>query len=32
MNSKEYMEKTEQYVLHTYNRFPIVLEKAMVFT
>ena len=28
MNSKEYMEKTEQYVLHTYNRFPIVLEKG----
>ena len=28
MNSKEYMEKTEQYVLHTYNRFPVVLEKG----
>ena len=28
MNSQEYMEKTEQYVLHTYNRFPIVLEKG----
>ena len=22
------MEKTEQYVLHTYNRFPVVLEKG----
>ena len=28
MNSKKYMEKTEQYVLHTYNRFPVVLEKG----
>lgn len=24
----QYMEETEQYVLHTYNRFPIVLEKG----
>ena len=24
----EYMEESEQYVLHTYNRFPIVLEKG----
>ena len=28
MNSREYMEQTEQYVLHTYNRFPVVLEKG----
>ena len=28
MNSKEYMERTEQSVLHTYNRFPVVLEKG----
>ena len=28
MNSKEYMEQTEQYVLHTYNRFPVVLKKG----
>ena len=25
--SKEYMERTEQAVLHTYNRFPVVFEK-----
>ena len=23
-----YMEQTEQYVLHTYNRFPVVLESG----
>lgn len=28
MKSKEYMERTEQVVLHTYNRFPVVFEKA----
>ena len=28
MTSKEYMEQAEQNVLHTYNRFPIVLEKG----
>ena len=28
MNSKEYMEQTEQYVLHTYNRFPVVLKEG----
>ncbi len=28
MNSKEYMERTEQVVLHTYNRFPVVFEKG----
>lgn len=28
MRSKEYMERTEQYVLHTYNRFPAVLESG----
>lgn len=28
MNSNAYMEETEQYVLHTYNRFPVVLEKG----
>lgn len=26
--SKEYMEQTEEYVLHTYNRFPVVMEKG----
>ena len=25
--SSEYMEQTEEYVLHTYNRFPVVMEK-----
>lgn len=28
MTSKEYMTGTEEAVLHTYNRFPIVLEKG----
>lgn len=28
MNSQEYMERTEQVVLHTYNRFPVVFEKG----
>lgn len=28
MKSKEYMERTEQVVLHTYNRFPVVFDKA----
>ncbi len=28
MKSAEYMERTEQYVLHTYNRFPAVLERG----
>ncbi|MCD7715953.1 MAG: aspartate aminotransferase family protein [Lachnospiraceae bacterium] len=28
MGSQDYMEKTEQYVLHTYNRFPVVFEKG----
>lgn len=28
MNSKEYIEQTEQVVLHTYNRFPVVFEKG----
>ena len=26
--SSEYMEQTEEYVLHTYNRFPVVMEKG----
>ena len=26
MKTNEYMEQSEQYVLHTYNRFPVVLE------
>lgn len=26
--SKEYMDRSEQMVLHTYNRFPLVLEKG----
>ncbi len=28
MTSKEYMDLTEQHVLHTYNRFPVVFEKG----
>ena len=28
MTTNEYKEQSEQYVLHTYNRFPIVLEKG----
>ncbi|MDO4445071.1 MAG: aspartate aminotransferase family protein [Bacillota bacterium] len=28
MCSKEYIERAEQAVLHTYNRFPVVLEKG----
>lgn len=28
MTSTEYMARTEQSVLHTYNRFPVVLEKG----
>ena len=26
MKTNEYMEQTEQYVLHTYNRFPLVIN------
>lgn len=28
MSMQDYMEQSEQYVLHTYNRFPVVLEKG----
>ena len=28
MNSKQCMDVSEQYVLHTYNRFPVVFEKG----
>lgn len=28
MNSQEYMDKAEQYIVHTYNRYKIVLEKG----
>ena len=28
----DYMEAAEAHVLHTYNRFPIVLEKATAYT
>lgn len=28
MNKQEYIQKTEQEVLHTYNRFPVVLERG----
>ena len=28
MEMNNYMEQSENYVLHTYNRFPIVLEKG----
>ena len=26
MKTNEYMKQTEQYVLHTYNRFPLVID------
>ena len=26
MKANEIMEKSEQYVLHTYNRYPVVLD------
>ncbi len=28
MNTQEYINQSEQYVLHTYNRFQMVLEKG----
>ena len=28
MCSKEYMERAENAVLHTYNRFPVVLDRG----
>ncbi len=28
MKTADYIEQTEQYVLHTYNRFPVVLESG----
>ncbi|MDD3339111.1 MAG: aspartate aminotransferase family protein [Lachnospiraceae bacterium] len=28
MNMNDYMTESEEYVLHTYNRFPVVLEKG----
>ena len=28
MKSQEYMDKAEQYIVHTYNRFGVVLEKG----
>lgn len=28
MNKQEYIDKAEQYLLHTYNRFPVVLERG----
>ena len=28
MNKQEYMETAEHAILHTYNRFPLVLEKG----
>ena len=28
MKTTELMETSEEYILHTYNRFPIVLEKG----
>ena len=31
MKTNEYMEQTEQYVLHTYNRFPLVIDHARAF-
>ena len=32
MNKQQYIDKAEQELLHTYNRFQIVLEKAKAFT
>ena len=31
MTDKEYMDQGEQYLIHTYNRFKIVLDKGEVF-
>ena len=28
MNNMEYREEAEQAILHTYNRFPVVFERA----
>ena len=28
MSKQEYMDKAEQYLLHTYNRFPVVFERG----
>ena len=28
MNQKEITEKVEQYVLHTYNRFPVAIDQG----
>ena len=28
MNSQEYMQDTEQQLLHTYNRYQVVLDKG----
>lgn len=28
MNKQEYMEQSERYVLHTYNRFPVVIDRG----
>jgi len=28
MSMQEYIDKAEQYVLHTYNRFPVVLDRG----
>ena len=28
MTEKEYMDLGEQYFIHTYNRFPVVIEKG----
>lgn len=28
MTAQEYMDKAEQFLVHTYNRFKIVIEKA----
>ena len=28
MKEKEYMEAAEKYLIHTYNRFPVVIERG----
>ena len=28
MNQKDYIEQGEKYILKTYNRYPVVLEKG----
>ena len=31
MKMNDYMEMGEKYILHTYNRYPVVLKREMAF-